>query len=113
MNPSTSKQPHASALLQTAGDLCDQGWRRGVVAWKRLVKPYINAHLKENNESYVQHALFAVPTGLRIMWTGLALIVHGFMPFIFTKTAGDNINEIYAIFRIRRRMNHDTQEPPQ
>ena len=45
-------------------------------------------------ESYGQHAGFALGLGLRMIWAGLACMVHGLFPFLFVKTGSRCIREL-------------------
>lgn len=39
-------------------------------------------HLKENNTSYREHAIFAVSVGLRTAFSSIFFLIHGVLPFI-------------------------------
>lgn len=51
-------------------------------------------HPASVGESYAGHARFAGMTGLRLVAAGLACVVHGFLPFLFVRTASDCIREL-------------------
>jgi len=46
-------------------------------------------HPKQAGETYFQHMGQAFWTGSRMILSGLAAIVHGFVPALFTTTASD------------------------
>jgi len=50
------------------------------------------SHLKENNETYVNHLLFATKIGFSLMLRAAAFIIHG----------------VFPIFSIPRRLNITT-----
>ena len=39
-------------------------------------------HLRENNETYFSHLMFAVSVGLSLISRGVLFIVHGLIPII-------------------------------
>ena len=39
-------------------------------------------HLKENNETYCSHFLFAIKIAIHLVLTAFFLIVHGIFPFL-------------------------------
>ena len=51
-------------------------------------------HPSSVGESYGQHANFAFTLGLRMVWAGMACILHGLLPFLFVKTGSSCIKEI-------------------
>lgn len=40
-------------------------------------------HLKKNKESYVSHFLFAFPISISMIISGIGLMIHCFLPFLF------------------------------
>ena len=61
-------------------------------------------HLKGVHESYVQHLKFAMKCGSKMAINGVACMLHGLVPFIFTHAASDCIKEMYMRF-IKRDKN--------
>jgi hypothetical protein len=59
----------------------------------RLVDLFV-AHPRSVGESYAHHARFAGLTGLRMVFAGLACVVHGLFPFLFVRTASTCIREL-------------------
>ena len=62
---------------------------------------YFSAHLEEAGETYGQHLLFTVRLASYILITALILLVHGLLPFVFTKTASGRIEKIYIKLKSR------------
>lgn len=51
-------------------------------------------HPSEQNESYIQHAFFASKCGIRLLFLGIAAIIHALFPFVFQKTVSSEILEL-------------------
>jgi hypothetical protein len=66
------------------------------------------AHLEEADETYSHHLLFTVRLGTYILVTGLILLVHGLLPFTFTKTASGRIEKIYL--KLKSRIKDDRRK---
>ena len=58
-------------------------------------------HPKATGETYLQHLWFTIRMGGRMFWAGFAIMVHGFFPFLFTKTGSHEIEPLYAIMKNR------------
>jgi hypothetical protein len=56
---------------------------------KGLYQKYFLDHPADVNETYFQHWRQAIWTGTNMILAGLAAIVHGFIPGVFTTTASD------------------------
>ena len=52
-------------------------------------------------ETYGRHWWFTVTIGLRLMGTGIAILIHGILPFLFCRTATNQIAKIYSAFQER------------
>lgn len=52
-------------------------------------------HLSKSKVTYLQHLRWALLAGLRLILSGLASIVHGFIPKWFDGTAPKTIIDIY------------------
>jgi hypothetical protein len=52
-------------------------------------------HLDEVGESYGEHMLQSGRFGLRMIGGGLACLVHGICPFLFTSTGSRTIRELH------------------
>ena len=51
-------------------------------------------HPRSVGETYWQHAAFAIGYGWKMTRGGLAALVHGVLPFLFTKTASSLTDEL-------------------
>lgn len=59
------------------------------------------AHLEEADESYGIHLLFTLRLSSYIFITAFVLLIHGLLPFTFTKTAGRRIEKMYLTLKSR------------
>lgn len=48
-------------------------------------------HPHSIGESYMEHCIEALYLFFRLTYSGLAMIIHAFLPFLFTKTASNTI----------------------
>ena len=48
-------------------------------------------HLKEVNESYLQHMWIAFKIGFTMLVTGVFCLIHGLIPGLFKKTGSNQI----------------------
>lgn len=53
------------------------------------------SHPADVNESYSQHLVHASGFGVRMVWAGLACMVHALLPFLFVKTGSRAITELH------------------
>ena len=58
-------------------------------------------HLKEANESYIQHLTIALKIGLTMILGGLQAILHAIIPGILTKSASEKIKKLYNFMSSR------------
>jgi hypothetical protein len=58
-------------------------------------------HLREVNQTYYQHALFAIKWGLYLVGTGVVSIIHGVVPGLFPFTAPKNILRLSQLVESR------------
>ncbi len=65
------------------------------------MKKHWCAHLEEAGETYFQHFAFTIRLGSYILVTALILLVHGLLPFTFTRTASGRIERIYLTLKSR------------
>ncbi len=65
------------------------------------ISEQISEHLKESNETYFAHLLWTIVMSLRILLVAVVLLIHGFFPFLLTKSASKRIEQIYLIFKAR------------
>lgn len=52
-------------------------------------------HLEKSKVNYVQHFCWAMIAGLRLIYAGLASIIHGFFPSLFDGTPAKVVIDIY------------------
>jgi|TARA_B110000902_G_scaffold73935_1_gene87279 hypothetical protein len=52
-------------------------------------------HLDKSKVTYIGHAIWAFIAGLRLIWAGIASIIHGFIPSLFDGKAPKTIIDIY------------------
>lgn len=53
-------------------------------------------HPRDVRESYGEHALVAARFGMAMIGGGLACLVHGLVPALFTRTGSDTVNRLHA-----------------
>jgi hypothetical protein len=54
------------------------------------------AHPRDVGETYLEHGLFACRYGAKMTLGGLAALIHGVLPFLFTKTGSRITRELNA-----------------
>ena len=54
-------------------------------------------HLKEVNESYLQHMWIAFKIGFTMLVTGVFCLIHGLIPGLFKKTDSNQIAKMYEM----------------
>lgn len=62
-------------------------------------------HPASVNETYSQHLCVASSFGWRLMYSGLACFIHGFLPFLFVTTGSRMIAQLHdqmVVNRVRR-----------
>ena len=63
-------------------------------------------HLDKSQENYFSHFLWALLAGLRLIWAGIASIIHGFVPGWFPGTAAKTVIDLYH----QRLVGHPNKE---
>lgn len=58
-------------------------------------------HPEETGETYWQHFRFTGLMGLRFLFIGFIIIIHGIFPFTFVRTASNQVMKAYRIMRNR------------
>ncbi len=53
-------------------------------------------------ETYLGHLLQASGFGLRMVWAGIACILHGLFPFLFATTGSDAVKALHTELSARR-----------
>lgn len=59
------------------------------------VKKCFTDHPASVGESYWQHMRIAFWSALRLLWAGVALIIHSVFPCVFVDTASDTVKKIH------------------
>jgi hypothetical protein len=63
-------------------------------------------HLIKSKVTYFKHLAWAILAGLRLIYAGIASIVHGVVPILFDGTAPKTIIDIYHSHLV----NHPNEE---
>ena len=63
-----------------------------LMRWQRL----FSEHPASVGETYLQHMGQAARFGTRLVFAGLACLVHSLLPFLFTRTARNAISDLYV-----------------
>ncbi len=58
-------------------------------------------HPNATGENYFQHFWFTAKMSLRLVFTAVALFIHGVFPFTFTRTASNQMAKMNAIMTAR------------
>ncbi len=69
----------------------------------------LTAHLEAIGESYGEHFVAASGFGLRMVTTGFACLIHGFLPFLFERTGSEMVRRLHSEMVVKRRaaVHHD------
>lgn len=62
----------------------------------RMIRRLFLDHPESVGESYGAHMRAAGGFGLALIGAGLACIVHGLLPFLFTRTGSDAVRRMHA-----------------
>lgn len=62
----------------------------------------MNQHLKDIDETYLEHARFAGCVAFKLMLGSLALFVHAVLPWLFVTTGSDTVRSVNQILQERR-----------
>ena len=62
-----------------------------------------NRHPEAVGETYAEHMAAASGFGFKMIQAGMACVVHGLLPFLFTRTGSDAIHELHARMVTNRR----------
>ncbi|HEX4693741.1 DUF6356 family protein [Sphingomonas sp.] len=60
------------------------------------------AHPRSVGESYPAHAATAFGFGFRMIGGGLACLVHGLLPTLFTRTGSTTVKALYGSMKARQ-----------
>jgi hypothetical protein len=69
---------------------------------KKFFSYYFTLHPLDNNESYWQHFVQSAIMGLKSIYGGILMILHGLIPGILVTKAGDVILHLADYLRSRR-----------
>lgn len=58
-------------------------------------------HPEQTGETYAQHLWFTLTMTVRLLTSGLILLIHGVFPFCMVRTASNQIEMIYRIMKTR------------
>lgn len=64
------------------------------------------AHLEKSQEKYTSHFIWAQLAGLRLIWSGIASMIHGLIPGLFPGTAAKTVIDLYH----KRLVDHPNKE---
>ena len=64
------------------------------------------SHLEKSQEKYGSHAIWAIVAGFRLIYAGLASVVHALIPAFFQGTAAKTVIFLYH----KRLTNHPNNE---
>jgi hypothetical protein len=67
------------------------------------VRRLFTDHPASVGESYLQHLLVAAGFGTRMVASGLACLLHAFLPFLFVRTGSRCIEQLHSEMLARRR----------
>jgi hypothetical protein len=68
-------------------------------------------HPHHVGETYLQHLRFASGFGLKMIGGGLACVIHGLFPFLFTTTGSRTIRGLHDIITAPRGDAHPAPTP--
>ncbi len=63
-------------------------------------------HPRATDETYLQHLAFTLGMAAKLVGTGVVVFIHGLFPFLFTRTASQQMAHIWRI------MSHRGMKPP-
>lgn len=72
------------------------------------LKSLFSEHPKSVNETYLEHLMFAMGFGLRMLVGGLACILHGLLPFLFERTGSKCICDLHHRLNVSGRPTTDS-----
>ncbi len=65
------------------------------------MKTLFTRHPNSIGESFIKHFIVALSVGCRMVFAGLACIIHAFLPFLFDSTASNTVQKIHGEFKER------------
>lgn len=70
------------------------------------MKKLFTAHPKSVDETYLTHLKFASNSGLKLIYAGIACIIHSLLPFLFKTTASNTVLRMNQSMSSRGSKNH-------
>jgi len=61
----------------------------------------LHDHPRAIGESYAEHAGHALTIGTKMLYSGLACVVHALLPGLFVRTASNTVEDILALMEMR------------
>ena len=58
-------------------------------------------HPEETGETYPEHLWFTTKMSFRFLYTTVVILIHGILPFLLTRTASVQIEQVYRIMKTR------------
>lgn len=71
-----------------------------------MIKRAFTEHPASVGESYFQHMGMAFSFGAKMVWAGLACLLHGLFPFLFKCTGRQCIEELHQRMVLHRDRRH-------
>jgi hypothetical protein len=68
-----------------------------------------DTHLNKSKVTYLKHLRWAILAGLRLIYSGIASIIHGFVPSLFDGAAPKTVIDIYHS-HLKNHPNQDYKE---
>jgi hypothetical protein len=85
-------------IVAQSGELCHIfaiAYPRGVIRMPVMsLTRAFTEHPASVGESYSQHCVCAFGFGARMVWAGIACMIHALLPFLFVRTASRAITEL-------------------
>jgi Family of unknown function (DUF6356) len=69
------------------------------------------AHPHSVGESYSEHFVTAGGFGIRLLWAGIACLLHAVLPFAFERTGSKQITLLHARMVNNRSRHQDVEQP--
>jgi hypothetical protein len=79
-----------------------------MAARERLPMNYFTEHPASVGESYFEHLKAASGFGVAMIGTGIACLIHGFVPALFTRTGSQTIERLHDRMITNRRAKNSS-----
>ncbi len=67
-----------------------------------MIDRYFLSHPRSVGESYPEHAATAFGFGVRMIGGGIACMIHGVFPSLFTRTGSNTVKSLYGTMKARQ-----------